>query len=167
MDVLRFDEAQGLTAEMVRAWAESKGWRYSPAGLRAPNGGFAVFSDPSKPHAYPWIVERIAIREGRSLQSVLRDINPRLRLGLPSRTARLAHGLACGLWLAQPDFDSIGAVVCIVVSLQDDEDTFSVWHPRGFEFSDGKPLTPSKWRFWPCDEHGNKVLWPERDGVML
>ena len=103
---------------------------------------------------------------GLSVQALLREINPRMRKGMPSKAARDAHPL--GLWLALPEFDCIGAVVSIVVSLPPDDEDFCVWHPEGFAFSDTKPKRPEQWAFWPCDEHGNKVRWPtDSQGNML
>jgi len=154
MDVRELDEGQGLTDEMVRTWAESKGWRYHPAGLRAPNGGFAVYSDPTKPNSFPWIIQRIAIREGRSLQEILREINPRMRKGLPSAAVRAA----CRYWVAvHPGMDR-----ALFGYWEDDEGLGPILYAGNTIIAQAV----DQWSFWPCDSIGQRILWFERDGVV-
>lgn len=155
MKIEELDEFQGLTAEMVREWLHNL--------------------DPSIKPSASMADDIAAVSElcGETPQALLREINPRMRKGLPSKAARIAHPL--GLWLAMPDFDTVGAQVSIVVSFPLDDaylpsadDGFGMWHPEGFSFPNQKPKKAHLWSFWPCDEHGNKVRWPtDAEGKML
>lgn len=81
-----------------------------------------------------------------SVQALLREINPRMRKGMPSQAALRAHR---GLWLRSVGTESIATVLSRLIeefpSSRDDESFF-----------------------WPCDEHGNKTRWPtDAEGKML
>ena len=162
MSILDLDEAEGLTAEMVKTWAEARGWRYRTSGLQAPNGGLVTFANPNHANMVAPIVRFIAEREKRSTQDILRDINPRLRAGLPSRAALEAHG-ETGDWICKRKMLHL-VRFCWSVSeylqMVEGFDVFST-EDRAAE----AVLKESS--FWPCDANGNKVRWPERDGVML
>jgi hypothetical protein len=102
-------------------------------------------------------VRDLANLEGRTVQSLLREINPRMRPGLPSDAAREAQA---GLWIVQTGdlamhVGGFGTKEERPAFLEDFHETW--WFPEEC----------ANWRFWPCDAHGNKVRWPERDGVML
>lgn len=166
MNITELDEWQGVTPKLVTDWLLSHGWTQKPTQpnwwLKGDDG--FLFDAPTFDRF--WAYALAAIYADGNVQALLREINPRMRKGMPSEAARIAHPL--GLWLAMPDFDSIGAKVSIVVSLPPDDEGFSVWHPEGFSFPDSKPHRPELWLFWPCDESGNKVRWPtDVEGKML
>lgn len=175
MRIDELDEYQGLTAEMVRNYLAATGWHlkdwdyYKDWHLAECAGPpcIAIY-DSSHDGMYNLNPEHallaISKHERRTSQSLLREINPRMRKGMPSEAAKDAH--PGGLWLATPDFACIGAHVPVVVTF--DGDGFGVWHPEGFALPDSKPKTAALWHFWPCDANGNKTRWPvDAEGNML
>ena len=166
MNLMDLDEAQGLTPQMVREWLLANQWepRGSSAAHLYYQCGSGEISEALLHEDLGWVVDLLAQSYERSVQSILREINPRMRKGVPSEAAREAH--PGGLWLATPDFACIGAHVPVVVTF--DGDGFGVWHPEGFALPDSKPKTAALWHFWPCDANGNKVRWPtDAEGNML
>lgn len=128
MRIDELDEFQGLTPDMVRAWL---------ANL-----------DPSiKPSAcIGGDIEAVSELCGETSQSLLREINPRMRKGIPSQEALRAHR---GLWLRSLGKENIATVL----SRQLEEFP----SPRDAESF-----------FWPCDENYNKTRWPtDAQGNML
>jgi hypothetical protein len=171
MKIDELDEFQGLTREMVDHYLTRTGWCNMPdpdIRLLKPQ-----YAHVSLKMGLLVGVEGIASIEGRSVQALLREINPRMRKGLPSKAARIAHPL--GLWLALPwqgtwlsvyGRNRVGAQVSIVVSFPLDDaylpsadDGFGMWHPEGFSFPNQKPKKAHLWSFWPCDEHGNAAAF--------
>ena len=143
MNITELDEWQGLTAELVQQWAEAHGYQYRISGLV--KGGYVSFANPLRPDAIVWLVPLLADRAKLSLQAFLREINPRMRKGVPSQEAITAHG---GTWMAAPPLGRNGIVFVNLRVLLDPS-----W---------------AEWSFWPCDDHGNKVLWPtDANGEML
>ena len=145
MNILDLDEAQGLTPQMVREWLAN----LDPAIMPS-----ACISD-----------DIIAVSElcGETPQALLREINPRMRKGMPSEAARIAHGetkdwLCMGYMLHAVRFCwSVNDHVQMV----DGTDVFST------ERSEDTAMI-ERCAFWPCDEHGNKVRWPtDAEGKML
>ena len=139
MNLRELDEWQGLTADMVREWLAN----LDPAIMPS-----ACIAD-----------DIIAVSElcGETPQTLLREINPRMRKGWPSESA-------CAVadrWIAQNTRTKV-----IIVG--------SIHYPTG-----GMELVASltvrlpqqqsgEWSFWPCDEYGNKVRWPtDAEGKML
>ncbi len=175
MRIDELDEFQGLTPHMVRQHLEKTGWHLKSWDhsrewhLEHCEGPPCVaIYDGSKDGMYQFDLESalraLLVVAKRSPQSLLREINPRMRKGMPSEAAREAH--PGGLWLATPDFACIGAHVPVVVTF--DGDGFGVWHPEGFALPDSKPKTAALWHFWPCDANGNKVRWPtDEEGNIL
>ena len=170
MNITELDEWQGLTAEMVREWLVANGWQRMPAQdmprsecwVRNGGAGGTIWVGVDSPADKT--LSKIAKWMECSVQSLLREINPRMRKGMPSEAAKDAH--PGGLWLATPDFACIGAHVPVVVTF--DGDGFGVWHPEGFALPDSKPKTVALWHFWPCDANGNKTRWPtDAEGRML
>ena len=170
MDIMELDEAQGLTAEMVATYLRGKGWNRlrSATGDRWLPPGSASRKESHAADDLRFLCARVAEFERRTVQSLLREINPRMRPGLPSDAARKAHSKAGGLWLGC--YGELGnGGWCGVYSFDDHVDwpliewsTEDEWHrveQRREELSD--------WLFWPCDAHLDKVRWPERDGVPL
>jgi len=162
MDIMELDEFEGLTADMVRAWLRVKGWELAGTGehqyWRCGSGGVAealLLTD------LPLCIGYIANGHGLSPQSLLREINPRMRRGRPSQAERDAHE---GPWLASLP----GSHVLLVGTFSDDGETFFPGLAAPMRNTcEGAQDWMDAWSFWPCDQHGNKVRWPERDGVML
>ena len=164
MTIEELDEWQGLTCESVSEWLRSQGFDMRLGGLLHA-GGYLVHWEPiaSARQATEDALHAVVQYRKQSLQSLLREINPRMRKGMPSEAARDVHD---GFWLAVPDFACMGAHAPIVVTF--DGDGFGVWHPEGFALPDSTPKHAHLWHFWPCDEHGNKVRWPvDAEGKML
>lgn len=165
------DEAQGLTEALIKAWLERNGWQpapraegASPARVweRAP--GKAFFDYAFQPDFFLAVVEDLAWLEKRSMQQILREMNPRMRAGCPSKEARLAHP---GLWIAKQTEKENGYLVKF--DERSGPDPYFEMHssPYRDEWDRGMSYQISSWRggfdkwsFWPCDEHGNKVRWP-------
>ena len=144
MNLTELDEWQGLTSEIVQQWAEAHGYQYRISGLV--NGGYVSFGNPLRPDAIGWLVPLLADRAKLSPQAFLREINPRMRKGMPSQAALRAHR---GLWLRSVGTESIATVLSRLIeefpSSRDDESSF-----------------------WPADDSGNKVRWPtDAEGMML
>lgn len=134
MRIEDLDEFQGLTPQMVREWLREQGFdmrRSTEASLYA-----------------------VARYRNQSIQALLREINPRMRMGFPSGETLSLHDR----WIvSKPD----GTVV------------MCRWRPpylvnaAGWRANTDLEEQCEQWSYWPCDEHGNKVRWPEKDGVML
>lgn len=142
------DEFEGLTADMVRAWMRANGWeptggQYGVGPVWVTGNGKRI-SDSSilTDDGLKWL----ALVSKVSPQSLLREINPRMRAGWPSEEEIKAHDQRGGLWICD--------------------------HGRGPSFGrfaegerfEGIALEMSRdalerlgARFWPCDQHGNKT----------
>lgn len=195
MNILELDEAQGLTAEMVRGWLNrnSDAWRFRDRIEGGSKDHAAMWISRNGCHGVPefWLtdgdnsqyweepgdvaktIDRIIKSTSLTAQALLREISPRMRRGMPSLAAWEACSADKGLWLAVWDVtaEQAGdfgwfAQRPIVTTLRRYDDTWD-WGIRGVGFfhQDGKP--EKTWSFWPCDAHGNKVPWPTKDGVML
>lgn len=159
MRIEDLDEFQGLTPQMVREWLGSHGWVtvcWVPDDFNVDTVGgrerIQFMSDA---------LIMIALKENRTVQSLLREINPRMRKGMPSAEARSAHD---GLWVGHMG----GQFPLVAVGYWYDDGRFNT----GLMFWDAHKVVDAAslehpCAFWPCDEHGNKVRWPEKDGVML
>lgn len=165
MDITILDEAQGFDLDRGRAWLESRGWKRD-------NG--ACLSGWSKQKT--WICDAsgkdlllevpcIARIEGRTIQEVLREMNPRMRAGLPSPKAIAAHENGSGHWLAQSCVVPVPGI--LRVGYFDNMMGFVIYelaHRGTLTFCD----IPPAWSFWPTDAVGNKVRWPtDSNGAML
>ena len=153
MRIDELDEFQGLTVDMVRQWLTKHGWEVRECG----NGSTDAkkrFTDRVSvlgcdwDSCLGWLLARVAAAERMSVQTLLREINPRMRDGWPSDAALQVHQH----WMVQP-FDDDGFCV--------------IWDVPTVRERRGKAPN-AKLRFWPCDKHGNKVRWPtDADGKML
>jgi hypothetical protein len=163
MNTTELDEAQGLTEEALIAYVTKKGWRPILSGrvflLEAANTRLSLEVGMDE------ALQRLARLESRSVQALLREMNPRMQKGLPSNAAREAHR---GLWIGHMGgkFPS----VCIGFFTE----IAGVLNFRSGPWSwDSAALVAAsiaEWpcRFWPCDDAGNKLLWPKNaDGVLL
>lgn len=159
MQIEELDEFQGLTPEMVQKLLRKHGFDMRMGGLLHAGGFLAHWSpDETVIASLEASLYAVARYRNQSVQALLREINPRLR-SWPSREARAAHD---GLWLVVVD-DETGAIGRFL----NDVPWFS------FDSDDngnGERILTEEDSFamyWPCDEQGNKVRWPEKDGVML
>ena len=144
MNITELDEWQGLTSAMVQQWAEDHGYQYRVSGLV--KGGYVSFANPLRPDAIGWLVPLLADRTKLSPQAFLREINPRMRKGMPSQAALRAHR---GLWLRSVGTESIATVLSRLIE----------------EFPSSRDDGSF---FWPCDDNGNKTRWPtDAEGNML
>lgn len=149
MDILDLDEAQGLDAVTIRERAiEHLNWE-----LRW------------ELHQGKWILASMSDGAGGTAQSMLRQINPRMRKGCPSEAARRAHD---GFWLMRQPYSPPAAVRWVGPA------SVGEW-----QMQQSLPMCPNHPNysisqsesahcfFWPCDAEGNKVRWPEKNGVLL
>ena len=137
MRIDEIDEWQGLTADMVREWLHKLDPSIKP--------GASLADD----------IQAVSDLCGETPQALLREINPRMREGVPSEAARQAHP---GNWLVSGCLN------------QSKEKHFEVWHSRNLHLASNYPYNPDGKRIecWPLDEHGSKVRWPtDSEGKML
>lgn len=137
MKIDKLDEWQGLTADMVREWLHKLDPSIKP--------GASLADD----------IQAVSDLCGETPQALLREINPRMREGVPSEAARQAHP---GNWLVSGCLN------------QSKEKHFEVWHSRNLHLASNYPYNPDGKRIecWPLDEHGSKVRWPtDSEGKML
>ena len=137
MKIEELDEWQGLTADMVREWLHKLDPSIKP--------GASLADD----------IQAVSDLCGETPQALLREINPRMREGVPSEAARQAHP---GNWLVSGCLN------------QSKEKHFEVWHSRNLHLASNYPYNPDGKRIecWPLDEHGSKVRWPtDSEGKML
>jgi len=129
------DEFEGLTADMVRAWLRANGWELAGTGAhqywRCGSGEVAealLLTDLS------WCIGYIANGHGLSPQSLLREINPRMRAGWPTDEELERHAFWMVRTLSDGGIRVLGAYVA------------REWKRAGI-----------KVECWPCDQHGNKT----------
>ena len=147
MRIDELDEYQGLEAQMVRDWMVGRGcyrqdghWRHPREQYRYTDGeyGGLLWEDT--------LFKLSVDFELASVQALLREINPRMRKGMPSQAALRAHR---GLWLRSVGTESIATVLSRLIE----------------EFPSSRDDGSF---FWPCDDNGNKVRWPtDANGAML
>ena len=150
MRIEDLDEFQGLTPQMVREWLREQGFDMRIGGLLHA-GRYLVEWEPieSAWRSTEASLYAVAQYRNQSVQSLLREINPRMRKGWPSDEALAMHDR----WIVRkPD----GAVIVCR------------WRPPYMVNAAGWRANMDleqceQWEFWPCDEHGNKVRWPEQD----
>ena len=146
MTIDELDEWQGLTRELV-----DRVRHVAPSAHVSFKMGLGA------------AIERIAAIVGSTPQAILREINPRMRKGMPSRAALEAHG-ENGDWVVFRNvLHAVRFVwtVCDAVQMVSGFDVFRSDNPE-----DAAMIAECS--FWPCDKHGNKVRWPtDADGKML
>lgn len=146
----QYDEAQGLTDQMVEEWLLKNGWCLSATNrmyFKEVDGAIIAATRRDKGGSLWWIAEQEKI----TLQQLLRVMNPRMRPGWPSDSALSAHKT----W--------------IMTITDSSKNILSYWgsyaRVRTKAMCDDREGTVS---CWPCDSHGNKVRWPTDDkGNML
>lgn len=157
MNITELDEFQGLTAEMVREWLLANQWE--PCGSSAAHlyyqCGSGEISEALLHEDLGWVIDLLALSYERSVQSILREINPREREGVPSEAARIAHP---GNWMVSGFLNPSGTK------------HFEVWSAQHLPLASSYPYNPDGKRIacWPLDQNGNKVRWPtDAEGNML
>lgn len=156
MRIDELDEFQGITPQLVTGWLLANGWTETKP--RWWERGEDAFIFDSETFEWFWTHALAAIYTNGNVQALLREINPRMR-PWPSRQARSAHD---GLWMVVVSDDETGAIG----RFRNDVPWFSFNEDAN---GDGNILSEedSFALYWPCDAKGNKVRWPEKDGVML
>lgn len=162
MNIMDLDEAEGLTAEMVRGYLERNGWtkatledidpsRWSKADL-------TVWL-PTESEELSVTIQGLRRVEKRSVQSILREMNPRMRKGLPTEAEREVHGF--GRWIASRKGDEYRhtTIVRILCGVQGQAIMQFEDHRASGSFDASGEW--DRWSFWPCDAHGNKVPLPK------
>ena len=164
MRIEDLDEFQGLTPQMVREWLREQGFDMRIGGLLHAGRYLAEW----EPIESAWLSTEVSLYavaqyRNQSVQSLLREINPRMRKGMPSDAALAEHDE----WIVCTPF---GATFIAEISYGGSDDGFSIMMPPINDHCDAEFIAEKHWPeclFWPCDEHGNKVRWPEQDGGML
>jgi hypothetical protein len=158
------DEYQGLTVDLFEQWLVRSGWERCHKSLGRErwqkSDGRMVYQLNAED--IPRSLALLSSWQKLSVQDLLRQANPRLRDGLPSRAALEAHG-ETGDWLAsRRSLHTVRFVWSVndYIQMIDGFDVFSTENR-----ADEQMMQETS--FWPCDAAGNKVRWPERDGVML
>ena len=165
MRIDELDEWQGLTCESVSEWLRAQGFDMRLGGLLHA-GGYLVHWEPiaSARQATEDALHAVVQYRKQSLQSLLREINPRMRKGMPSDAALAEHDE----WIVCTPF---GATFIAEISYGGSDDGFSIMMPPINDHCDAEFIAEKHWPeclFWPCDEHGNKVRWPtDAQGNML
>lgn len=145
-------------------WLERKGWNTGIGRICSKRRNDGSFCYVSTTNELSSALSDIASEEGMNLQGVLREINPRMRQGMPSHAAIKAHdenmmkeGNDSGRWIAVRKCDKNAEVTvvrfvfglsCVKVWFDTAKGTSDIRHEEG------------QWSFWPCDHKGNKVRWP-------
>lgn len=159
----KYEEAQGLTEEMVRR--EIRG---------LVEEAYCIDLFRKGGDSRDELIEMMAKASNMTPQAALRAMNPRLRKGCPSQAARNAHP---GHWLA---VDPAGHGFLVRFDERRHDPGFEVyrsapsgsdddpWRTNGCSYNVSDFLDGlAAWSFWPADDSANKVPWPEKDGVML
>jgi len=147
MDISKLDEYQGLKAQMVRDWMISRGCVRQDGYWRHPREQYHYTDGEYGGLLWEDTLFKLSVDfELASVQALLREINPRMRKGMPSQAALRAHR---GLWLRSVGTESIATVLSRLIE----------------EFPSSRDDGSF---FWPCDDNGNKVRWPtDATGEML
>ena len=162
MTIEELDEWQGLTPQRVRDWLLANGWQQSKHNWWDKGADGFLFDPQTFDQVWFWLYALAAIHE-TNIQGMLREINPRMRKGMPSRAALEAHG-ENGDWVVFRNvLHAVRFVwtVCDAVQMVSGFDVFRSDNPE-----DAAMIAECS--FWPCDKHGNKVRWPtDAEGKML
>ena len=159
------DESQGLTTEMVREWLTAQNATFRNGHWTHPNGKYRYKDGKYGGLLWSLTLSQIAADFGKANeQALLREINPRMRKGMPSDAALAEHDE----WIVCTPF---GATFIAEISYGGSDDGFSIMMPPINDHCDAEFIAEKHWPeclFWPCDEHGNKVRWPtDAAGKML
>ena len=161
MSIDELDEFQGVTPQLVTGWLLANGWTQTkPRWWERGEDGF-LFDSETFDSLWFWTYALAAIYTAGNVQQLLCKINPRMRKGMPSQAARAAHA---GPWVGHMG----GEFPLVTIGHWGDDGSFTaglmLWDARKVaEAAEAK----YQCAFWPCDEHGAKVRWPEENGAML
>ena len=161
MSIDELDEFQGVTPQLVTGWLLANGWTQTkPRWWERGEDGF-LFDSETFDQQWFWTHALAAIYTSGKVQALLSKINPRMRKGMPSQAARDAH---MGAWVGHMG----GEFPLVTIGHWGDDGSFTaglmLWDARKVaEAAEAK----YQCAFWPCDEHGAKVRWPEENGAML
>jgi len=161
MRIDELDEFQGVTPQLVTGWLLANGWTQTkPRWWERGEDGF-LFGSETFGSLWFWTYALAAIYTAGNVQQLLCKINPRMRKGMPSQAARAAHA---GPWVGHMG----GEFPLVTIGHWGDDGSFTaglmLWDARKVaEAAEAK----YQCAFWPCDEHGAKVRWPEENGAML
>ena len=165
MKIDELDECQGLTADMVREWLTAQKATFRDGHWTHPNGKYRYKDGEYGGLLWSLTLSQIAADFDKpNEQALLREINPRMRKGMPSAEAIAA----CPYWLVRDE--QTGEI-----------ELYRTCHARLYQTADYRrtadgPTDPTRWlpdfgtyvSYWPCDEHGSKVRWPtDSEGKML
>jgi hypothetical protein len=165
MKIDELDECQGLTADMVREWLTAQKATFRDGHWTHPNGKYRYKDGEYGGLLWSLTLSQIAADFDKpNEQALLREINPRMRKGMPSDAALAEHDE----WIVCTPF---GATFIAEISYGGSDDGFSIMMPPINDHCDAEFIAEKHWPeclFWPCDEHGNKVRWPvDAEGKML
>lgn len=149
MNIMDLEEAEGLTEARVDAWLVANDWLLRDGLWRNPDG--AVIANP---HDTARLLELIADLSCQTPQALLREMNPRMRRGLPSMAERKA----------QQHWICVRGDAMEFLQVKNYPDEGGLFRSGGM----GRIVEAcySDALSWPCDAHGNKVLWPAtKEGV--
>lgn len=158
---MKLDEAQGISVDEIRMWLDRKGWNTGIGRIYSKRRNDGSFCYVSTTNELSSALSDMAGEEGMNLQGVLREINPRIRKGMPSQQSRDAH---YGRWVASRTEEYTHTTIARFVG--------GGLGQMMLQFEDQRhthePTDWMLWSFWPCDENGNKVRWPvNAAGEML
>ncbi len=146
MRIDQLDEFQGVTPQLVTDWLLANGWTQTKQRWWERGEDGFIFDHETFDQVWFWAYALAAIYADGNVQALLREINPRMRKGMPSQAALRAHR---GLWLRSVGTESIATVLSRLIE----------------EFPSSRDDGSF---FWPCDDNGNKVRWPtDATGEML
>jgi len=165
MDISTLDEYQGIEAQMVRDWMTRKGCYRQDGYWRHPRDKYSYTDGEYGGLLWEDTLFKLSVDFGfGSVQALLREINPRMRKGMPSAAAIAAHEVSGGNWLAQ-SAQKGGVLRVLNWSISDHRAKLNTLDTTQ---KIPRDMVPDSWCFWPCDEHGNKVRWPvDAEGKML
>jgi len=170
MRIDELDEFQGLTAELVAKWLVVNGWQQTKPNWWDKGEDWFWFDSHVFDQQMFWLYALAAACGHNTPQSLLREINPRMRKGMPSEAAREAHGFKGGMWVGSRGEAGSGGTL-VFVSFDDSSSglPLTVWDFSEFDtWEVGQSEIDDEWLFWPADESGNKTRWPtDAEGNML
>lgn len=143
-DLLEFE---GLTADHVRAWLQRKGFTLHEvrSGRQCWVRGTEAVTDDTLTTSGT-LVYLASVVADCSMQSLLSEINPRMRPGWPTDEEIEAHEKRGGLWICD-----YGRGPCFGRFAEGER-----FEGNTLEMS-RDALERLGAKFWPCDAHGNKV----------
>ena len=162
MRIDELDEFQGVTPQLVTGWLLTNGWTQTKPRWWERGEDAFIFDSETFDQLWFWTHALAAIYTNGNAQALLREINPRMRKGMPSEAAREA----CASWLVRDvetgEVELHRTEGAALYSASD--------YKSGTLKTEAVPLRDfGDWmEFWPCDANGNKTRWPtDAEGNML